>query len=363
MATIAGSSYPVPSRTTMINKKLQIINPLDFPEWNSWISKFPESTFFHTAEWAEVISKTYRYTPHYFAIRDEDSLAALIPLMEVRSILTGNRGVSLPFSDYCQPLISEALSSEHLLQQIIDFGQKQSWKWVEFRGSCQSQTTSATAYFYRHQIAIADEITTLFSRCRHSTRTNIKKARKSGLTVNIERSSAAMNEFYRLNCLTRKRHGLPPQPHAFFKNVQKNIVEKGLGSIFIVSHNNKNIAAAVAFEYAREIIIKYAAYDIRYQQYRPNNLMIWEAIKHYNERGFETFCFGRTDIENNGLRQFKNGWGVTEQKIPYFRIDLLGEKKSQENYYKHPGVHNRFFAKMPVALLKLLGSLLYRHAG
>jgi len=35
-----------------------------------------------------------------------------------------------------------------------------------------------------------------------------------------------MGEYYRLHCLTRKRHGLPPQPTGFFQKIQEHIIAK-----------------------------------------------------------------------------------------------------------------------------------------
>ena len=41
----------------------------------------------------------------------------LLPLMEVDSWLTGRRGISLPFTDECEPLYPDAESFKNLLQK------------------------------------------------------------------------------------------------------------------------------------------------------------------------------------------------------------------------------------------------------
>src|SRR4030066_163040 len=45
---------------------------------------------------------------------------------------------------------------------------------------------------------------------------NIKKSEREGVEVKILNSLESLNEFYKLNCITRKKHGLPPQPYNFF---------------------------------------------------------------------------------------------------------------------------------------------------
>jgi len=59
------------------------------------------------------------------------------------------------------------------------------------------------------------------------------QSRTRGLTVTRETSREAMEEFFRLNCLTRKRHGLPPQPAVFFKKIYEHIISPKYGSVFL----------------------------------------------------------------------------------------------------------------------------------
>src|SRR5205809_7902736 len=81
-----------------------IIDPLQNGAWDSLLSGFPEATAFHTSAWARVLSRTYGHTPIYLRFDRADEPVALVPLMEVRSALTGVRGVCLPFTDFCGPL-------------------------------------------------------------------------------------------------------------------------------------------------------------------------------------------------------------------------------------------------------------------
>ena len=88
---------------------------------------------------------------------------------------------------------------------------------------------------------------------------------------------------------------------------------------------------------------------------------MWEAIKWYSEKGFESFSFGRTEPENNGLLQFKRGWGTREEVVRYYKYDL--KKDSFVVDHSKPETFSPIFRKMPVPLLNLLGSMLYRHVG
>jgi hypothetical protein len=72
--------------------------------------------------------------------------------------------------------------------------------------------------------------------------------------------------------------------------------------------------------------------------------------------------FGRTNPEEEGLIQFKNGWGTKENRISYFMYDCGKEAfvTSSDAVY---GFHNRIFRMMPMFVLKSVGSSLYKYVG
>jgi lipid II:glycine glycyltransferase (peptidoglycan interpeptide bridge formation enzyme) len=216
--------------------------------------------------------------------------------------------------------------------------------------------------YFGHVLNLAIGESALLSGFRESTRRNIKKAKKEGVDVTICNSLESVAEFFRLNCLTRKMHGLPPQPYRFFKKTYEHIISKGHGIVALASAQGKYIAANVYFNFGSQAIYKYGASDRNYQYLRANNLVMWEAIRYYAERGCKSFCFGRTEPENTGLLQFKRGWGAEERTIYYYKYDI-----SQDIYIKESskpyGFHKTLFSNTPLALLRLIGSHLYRHIG
>ncbi len=58
----------------------------------------------------------------------------LMPLMHVRNAFTGNKGVGLPFTDECMPLLNESRHKEALMESLICLGRRLGWKSVEWRG-------------------------------------------------------------------------------------------------------------------------------------------------------------------------------------------------------------------------------------
>jgi len=302
---------------------IQIINPAQCPGWNNLLRTHSQTTFFHTANWAAVLNESYQYSPRYFAVIENNKIKTLLSLMEVNSFLTGRRGVSLPFTDQV-PLISENSDQfEALLNEIATYGKKTGWKYFELRGEHPSLTQRpSSASFIVHTLDLNKNKSKIFTSFRSSTQRNIKKANRLGTIVKKETSLTAVKEFYRLNCMTRRDHGLPPQPRQFFKKLHEHVFDKNKGFVILSYHQNTPIAGAIYFHFKNHAIYKYGASDKTYQHLRPNNLVMWEAIKWFAENGFKTLNLGRTELTHHGLRQFKRGWGTTEETLTYHKYNL-----------------------------------------
>jgi len=344
-----------------MSSKVEILNPLEYPNWDDLLLTNENYSFFHTSAWARVLSESYRYTPLYFTAIDNSKLSALIPVMEINSFLTGRRGVSLPFTDYCAPIVPDEAQFNEMITRIIEYGKKARWKYIEWRGGeTYFQGIEPSLSYYGHALALTPGEHEIFAGFRDSTKRNIKKAIKEGVDAKISNYSEALKAFYQLHCNTRKYHGLPPQPYSFFDKIYEHIISKEEGFVVLASYQKRTIAAAVFFHFGEKAIYKYGASDKAYQHLRANNLVMWEAIRWSAQNGLQSFNFGRTEPENDGLLQFKRGWATSEKMINYYKYDFEKESFINERS-KVTGFHNRVFSITPIPLLRFVGSMLYKH--
>lgn len=359
---VRGEDSLVESKTSDEPVQMWIINPVQNPGWDLVVALHPDATCFHTSAWAKVLHKTYGHQPFYLQFSRGRSLAALVPLMEVHSAFTGRRGVCLPFSDLCEPLIFDSEVTDLVKDRIVDFARERCWKHLEIRGgkSFQSQSRlTAPPKFYGHTLVLrrSEEMADRFD---SQVRRAIRKAERSNLTAQVDRTRGAMDDFYRLHVQTRRRHGLPPQPASFFLNIHEYIIKPGLGFVVLARRGSRPIAAAVFFRFGKNAVYKYGASDKKFQEFRPNNLVMWQGIRLLAREGAEKLHFGRTDFENSGLRRFKLSWDTHEESIDYFRVDPSGRQCS-DPVRREGGLHKRVFGRLPLVFNRLAGSILYPH--
>jgi Acetyltransferase (GNAT) domain len=339
----------------------QPVNPVHQTDWDGLVVAHPNHSIFHSVAWAKTLTGAYGYTPVYFAGDESGAVRSLLPLMEVDSWLTGRRGIALPFTDDCEPLCPDPAGGRALLKRVFEFAKSRRWKSIEFRGGRELFPDAPVALaFYGHRLNLSEDIDRLFAKFESSVRRAIRKAEKSGVIVSVSRELDAVKTFYWLQCQTRRKHGLPPQPFAFFQNIWEHILSKDLGMIVIACCQDRPIAASVYFQWGGRAVYKYGASDETFQHLRGTNLVMWEAIKWLVRHGAKALHLGRTSLGNEGLRRFKLGWGAEEHKIEYVKYDFRKGAFVTETD-EAMGWHNFVFRALPVSISRVIGAALYRH--
>lgn len=342
--------------------EVAVVNPLNCPEWNEMLLGCGHGTIFHSANWARLLAESYGYHPAYFTLSRQGALAGCLPLMEVNSVLTGRRGVSLSFSDYCGSIVEGPADFQLLFDSILELGRRSGWRHVEFRGEESLAAERPASSYAHHLLELSGDERLMHSRLRESTARNIRKAVKEGVTVEICRSLQGVRDFYRLHCLTRRRHGLPPQPGRFFDKLHEHVISQGLGFTALARKGQTTVAGVICLHFGCSALYKYGASDAAFQHLRANNLVLWEAIKYCAREGFRTFSLGRTDLDNEGLLTFKDGWGGNRSVLNYHRYEFASNGFVCD-HERNLEVYKNVLKKLPIDVLKMLGKLAYRHIG
>ena len=345
----------------MDHAAVRCVNPLEISDWDTRLKDFADATFFHSAAWARVLHQTYGYLPVYFVAGERDRFQSVLPVMEVNSWLTGRRGVSLPFTDECTALGTNPAAIHRLFAAAQNHAKIRQWKYLEYRGDrALPGEAPASTFFYSHSLELQRDERALFSKFDSSVRRAVRKAEQSDLTVEFAQSPEAIRDFFDLFCLTRQRHGVPPQPFSFFANIQRHVLAQNQGWIVLARHGKIPVAGAIFLHFRKSVLYKFGASNEAYQHLRANNLVMWEAIRRYSREGYTIFDFGRTDLGHEGLRKFKLGWGTQERSLKYVSYEPDSDSFAV-NRDRRSDLLNRIFRSTPLFLSRLIGFLLYKH--
>ena len=337
------------------------IDPQSDPRWLLYLEAHPDATVFHHPRWIGTLQETYGFIQRSIAAVRNGSICGILPILEIDSRITGRRAVCLPFTDFCEPLADDSEVVVSMLNRVRILTLEHGWKFVEIRGTVADIEIQASASYMAHTLVLDSDTEKLFRSFKKSRiQQSVNKAKKDGVVAELRTDRRALVEFVRLNALTRKKHGIPPQPDHFFDNLYSNLISANMGFISTAAYNGKIIAAALYLQFKNRVIYKYSASDALYLEHCPNHLSMWEAIRHTAEEGFQKMDFGRSDLDNQGLLGYKRGWGVEESVLTYCQVGgtLRSDTSHRLQAYVKP-----VMTRMPISLLKLIGKTLYRHTG
>jgi len=339
---------------------VRILDPRCLSWWDAFVLKDSSATFFHCAAWARAITATYGYKPRYF-VGEGQSGWCVIPVMEIRSILTGKRGVGLPFSDTVAVLGDGDAVQMETLDALKDFAARRHWRSIELRDSIGKPGFSSSVRYVHHAIRLSRGSEIVEKSLHDSIRRSIRKGERSGVTVVYSQSMEAMEGFYRLHCLTRKRHGLPPPPLEFFRNLWRHAISPGHGFVVCASWRGRMVAAAVFLVFGETATYKYGASLDGYTELRANHLVMWRAIERCMSDGYGSLSMGRTDIGQAGLIRYKLGWGGEETILPYSRSGAPERHSTLKTAASN--LLSKAVRRTPITVLRILGEAGYRHVG
>jgi CelD/BcsL family acetyltransferase involved in cellulose biosynthesis len=290
---------------------------------------------FHLPAWSQLLAECYGFRPF---------VCGGLPVLEI----SRRRWSSLPFTDLCPPL-GDPDETVRALEAARGKAR------VDVRAPLPGVPGAAVGW--RHVLALRDDVEAGF---HHSqVRRNIRRAERENVRVRVATCESDVTEtYYALHVRTRRRLGAPVQRRRYFALLWRHMLAAGHGYALIAEHDGRPAAAAIFLTAGRTTVYKYGASDERLWSVRPNHLLFCDAIRRACADGHQAFDFGRTDFGDAGLREFKLGWGATEEELVY---SSLGGAPAAQRGARAAAVARRTLQTAPPWVCRAAG-LLYGHA-
>ncbi len=341
--------------------------PNDDPAWAAFVESHPDALPFHHPRWVRVIAGTYGFEASVSVIRGDDgTIAAGAPVVRVRRPLGARRLVSLPFTDYCPPLLAPGVEMGRMLEALERHRQRDGAERVEIRAEIPGAALHEAAG-YRHVLALDGDYERVFAGFHPSqVKRNIRRAHAGGMEIRVSTpDDDLVGAFYRLHVETRRRLGVPVQPRRFFDFIRRHMIGPEVGWVVASTVGGHPVAAALFLASPGTVVYKYGASDSDAWQLRPNHRIFEHAIRAACEAGYTSFDFGRTDADAGGLRAFKSGWGAIETPLMYSRIGpVLPSRTADEprESDRAAKILGSVIRRSPQWVCRAAGELLYRFA-
>lgn len=332
---------------------------LDDPRWIELASGHPDATVFHHPRWGTLLGDCYGYRALVAAATDDSGrLLAAVPLVDVKSRLTGRRAVGLAFTDFCPPLVAPGADAATLVRALEDLRRREGWPRVELRWRVDGALPGERVL--RHTTALSRDADAVFASFKKTrVKQPIRQARDAGISVRASTAWEDVRSYYDLHLRTRRRLGVPTQPLRFFRLVWERLVSDGFGRVALAYDGPRLVAGGVFLRWNGVTTYKFGASEADAWKLRPNHLLLWEAIQQACADGDGVFDWGRTELGHEGLRSFKLGW-ADEQEVTY---SVLADAPPEGGPRRGGAALTKVIQRSPVWVSRVVGKVLYGHFG
>lgn len=336
----------------------ELYEEIDHYAWQEYVSTHPSSGIYHHIGWKSVIEDAYGHTALYLIAKNNNEVIGILPLILIKSRIFGSSLTSLPYLDH-SGIIADDTSIQHLLiEKAHKLGQKYAVDHLELR---QLKISEGNFSNYSEKVLMIMELEAneedLLKRLSSERRNRIKRAKKSGLSVEITDSSK-LHIFYEIWTNNMRDLGSPPHSLLFFKNILHNFNEQC--TILLVKTDGVYIGAALALHWKDTITIPWVSSLRKYFKVYPNNILYWEAMRFAISQNIKFFDFGRS-THGSGTYEFKKRWGAIARPL-HWQYLAVGNNKSlpikNENKYKFAV---EIWKKLPVQITRVVGPSLRKN--
>lgn len=281
----------------------------DRPQWDEYV-RSTQSRIEHLFDWGEVYRQAFECRIVRLISESAGRINGVLTIFIIpKSILGKGYASSLP-GGICA---DDKASAEELLDFAIGLIKDAEIPYLKLR-ECVNQisderlaTRSEFTYVIEtHHQQAAD----IWAKIK--SRRNIRRAQSAGLVIRWD--NGILPDFYRVYSINMRDLGTPAIPYAYFKEIHDRFPRQI--ALLTVSYRGK-VIGGMFFDIWKDTIHYSLGSSLRhYFQYRPNDLMYWEAIVYACENGFRILDLG-SSIEGSGNAIFKEKYLAKPTRLVY----------------------------------------------
>ncbi len=339
------------------------IDPLCDPRWQKLVNQ-QKSDVFHSLGWLTVLKSTYdfKFKALVKIDRTGDPIAGMV-YCKIEDMMD-SRISSLPFSDFCDPLIKNRDDWDSIIDILVGQECKINLRVLHNDTVLNDERFPMVNRALWHCVDLRREVEDLWHGLSGSARRAINKAKRSGIEIRIAKDKSDLRAFFELHLGVRKyKYKLVAQPYSFFEHIWDQFIEKDRGVLMLAVHENRVIAGVLFLEWQDKLYYKFNASNPDYTNFRPNDLIVWNAINYGHTKGYEYLDFGISDWDQEGLLRYKRKYATQEKTVSFLRYtpeknQSLGEKQMR---LLLPQITNLFVDEaVPDHITEKAGEVLYR---
>ena len=343
-------------------RSADIADPAEKQRISDFIRAQPEGTPFHLPEWVLAVERGCRQKGHYLVAETADgTLAAVLPLTEIRSRLFGSALVSVGFGVGGGPL-GDPAAVDMLALAASTLASRLGCGSVELRGGPVPDGFERRDGIYAGFVrALPKDDDAILKTIPRKQRAEVRRALGHGLKITVGTGEKDRSAHFRVYSESVRNLGTPVFPPALFEAMLDGFGDEA--DILTVRRDGRPVASVLSFYFNGTVYPFWGGGTREARTLRANEMLYFELMRHAAARGCTRFDFGRSKA-GTGAYAYKKNWGFEPQPIEY-AVRALQDGAVREINPLSPRYRVQIAAwrKLPLALANRIGPLLSRGLG
>jgi FemAB-related protein (PEP-CTERM system-associated) len=287
-------------------------------EWQAFVAGHPDATFFHLLPWRDIAEQVFGHRPRHLVERQDGAVAAVLPLVEVRSRLFGYALISTAFCVGGGPLANNAAALRGVLDQAERLGRELQVDYIELRDARVAPDAALAAgwaarddLYANFEAPIPPSEEANLMQIPKRQRAVLRKALERDLTTTVD---AGVEVFFPLYARTMRDHGTPALPRRYFEALKQAFGEDC--EVLTVRQDGRPVSSVLSYYFRGRVLPYYTGSRPEARNLGSNDLMYWTLMRRAAERGCAVFDFGRSK-RGTGPFSFKCNWGFEPRPIAH----------------------------------------------
>lgn len=349
----------LPGAVTETSPVVRELDSSRVAEWDAFVERCPDATFFHRAGWREVMERAFGHNTHYLFAERDGRIEGVLPLGHVRSRLFGNSLISNPFCVYGGVAASNADAAAVLQQAAQALATRLGVDYLEFRNiEPRNPDWICKALYVRFRKSIDPDPEVNMLAIPRKQRAMVRKGIKAGLKSVLDQD---IDRFYSAYSESVRNLGTPVFGRHYFR-----ILQEVFGSdceILTVTHDSTLVSSVMSFYFRDEVLPYYGGGTAAARAVQGNDFMYWELMRRSCERGLKWFDYGRSK-EGTGSYSFKKNWGFEPEPLHYeywlVNADAMPNVSPTNPKYR---LFIETWKRLPLPVSRFLGPWIARNLG
>ena len=326
--------------------------------WDKFVGEAQGATHCHLAGWSRVMQDVFGHESVYLVAEDESGAwRGVLPLVRVRSLLTGQHFLSVPYLNDGGPLGDEAARAA-LAAHAVALAESAGARMLELRARREIPgPLPPVARKVAVHLALPATASELWSSgFRAKLRSQIRRPIAEGMEARF--GLEQLDAFYQVFAHNMRDLGTPVLPRRFFARIAEIFPDQVIFGV--VGHQGRAVAAGCGFLWRDEFEITWASTLREYNPLSPNMLLYWSMMEQVIARGARRFNFGRCS-PGSSTHRFKRQWGGADVPLPWLQWPRPADGEAAAADGRLMQLAAQGWRRLPRPVANLVGPMLASH--